>query len=874
MPDGVTDRMHPVPEYGQAVSDPVSGFRSGIRELREKLARRPDSEHEQALIRVVLVAVASVYLLHYVHKDGRIESPERMAVYYAYVYLFLSTLLFLHVVFLAKGISVFRRSLGMIGDIGSVAFITYLTGDDASPLFIILLWVTFGNGFRYGRTYLFASSALSVLFYGLVIVEIGFWDANPNLSAGLMLGLVILPAYVSTLLKKLKVAIQRAEEANRAKSQFLANMSHEMRTPLNGIMGMAALLRDTPLDPEQEDQAATIEESAKTLLSLIEDVLDISKIEAGKYLIESVDFDLYSLVKGTTAMVSPVGRAKGLTLHTRFSSKIPFLLRGDPLQLRKIFLNLLGNAVKFTEEGEVTLRAELLGETAEGVTVRFEVSDTGIGIAPEVQQRIFDRFTQADGSVSRRFGGTGLGTTIVKQLVELMGGEIGLASEPGKGSTFWFTLPLEKQQGIVAHPGEGCSLEESRILIVSSDRDVAEAALGYLSSWGVQAALAERAAQAFALLVSASSRKEEFQIALVVERGLDMDPFEFARGIKADDTIRRVQLILAAGGEGEPDLDSITKRGYATAVPTPVDKTLLYNALHFVRPDEPEKHGIASLARRYLRKKEGRRGCSILVAEDNPTNQKVIAKILERAGHETVLVENGEKALDALEHRTFDIALLDLQMPVMSGIEAAKVYRMTRPRGPRVPIVALTADATPETKKACEEAGIEGYLTKPVEVRRILELIDSLVPPEKRAAHEPVLREEPVAESDGAEPEAEPVLDVAVIRELQSLGGSGDFVGKITRVFLDSGEQKLREMRRALASRNLEDFRNLTHALKGSAGQIGAMVLMEECSRGAHVGHEAFRESGAEILYGVEREFTRAREALLRYVRKQGIAAS
>lgn len=867
--------MNQEPEIGQATPDPVPGTLSRIKELRERLAQRPDSEHEQALIRVVLVALASAYLFYYIRKDGRIAPSEQLAVYYAYFYLLFSLLLFLYIVFLSNQASAFRRCVGIIGDIGSVAWITFLTGDDASPLFIILLWVTFGNGFRYGRSYLFASALLSLLFYGVVIVKTGFWDSHPTMSTGLMIGLIILPAYVSILLKKLNAAIRKAEEANLAKGQFLANMSHEMRTPLNGIMGMATLMRDTPLTPEQEEQTTTIEESAKTLLSLIDDVLDISKIEAGKYLIETVDFDLYSLVKSTTAIVAPVAQTKGLTLNTRFSSKIPFLLRGDPLQLRKIFLNLLGNAVKFTEEGEVTLRAELLGETTGGVTIRFEVSDTGIGITPEAQAKIFERFTQADGSVSRRFGGTGLGTTIVKQLVELMGGEIGLASEPGKGSIFWFTLTIEKQQGIMPHVESGCSLEESRVLVVSSDRDVSEAVEGYLSSWGVRAVLVERAAQAFALLVSSADREEGFHIALVVQQGLDMDPYEFARGVKADDTIKRVQLILAVEGEAEPDLEATTKHGYSAAVPTPIDKTLLYNALHFVRPNEPEKRGIASLAKRYLRKKEDRRRCSILVAEDNPTNQKVIAKILERAGHEVVLVENGEEALDALEKHSFDIALLDLQMPVMSGIEAAKIYRMTRIRGPRVPIVALSADATPETRKSCEEAGIDGYLTKPVEVRKILEMIDSMVPYEKRtAAHASTDRGRQTADATDTQNRASAVLDPEIIRELQSLGGSSDFVGKIIRVFLESGDQKLREMRRAVSCRDVETFRNLIHTMKGSAGQIGAMALMEVCTRVAQNGPDAFRESGTGTLLAVEREFSRAKEALLQYVRKQRYAVS
>ena len=279
----------------------------------------------------------------------------------------------------------------------------------------------------------------------------------------------MLPLYISSLLKKLSAAGERAEEANRAKNRFLANMSHEMRTPLNGIIGMLDLLKGTPLSTEQEELTNTIDDSAHTLLFLMQDVLDLSKIEAGKVSVEVSDFDLYAVVKHTVAIVEPQARFKGLATFLRVPSNVPFLLRGDPLLLRQVLLNLLGNALKFTEKGEVGVRVTLESETPRRATLRFEVADTGIGISAEAQRRIFDRFTQADESITRRFGGTGLGTTISKEIVEMMGGTIGVHSEAGKGSTFWFTVELAKQSRQEDEAAPAAALVDRRALVLSSE---------------------------------------------------------------------------------------------------------------------------------------------------------------------------------------------------------------------------------------------------------------------------------------------------------------------------------------------------------------------------------------------------------------------
>ena len=311
-----------------------------------------------------------------------------------------------------------------------------------------------------------------------------YWRDKIPLGIGLQVGLVVLPLYVSALLTKLTIEGKRAEEANRAKSRFLANMSHEMRTPLNGIIGMLDLLKETPLSTEQEELTKTIDDSAHTLLFLMQDVLDLSKIEAGKVSVEVSDFDLYETLQHTVAIVEPQAKFKGLATFLRVPSNVPFLLRGDPLLLRQVLLNLLGNAIKFTERGEVGVRVALESETPRVATMRFEVADTGIGISAEVQQRIFDRFTQADESITRRFGGTGLGTTISKEIVEMMGGTIGVRSFPGRGSTFWFAVEMAKQSRQEDEAVPAAALADRRALVLSSEPEVAESLRRHLSGWG------------------------------------------------------------------------------------------------------------------------------------------------------------------------------------------------------------------------------------------------------------------------------------------------------------------------------------------------------------------------------------------------------
>ncbi|MEK6696919.1 MAG: ATP-binding protein, partial [Candidatus Deferrimicrobiota bacterium] len=785
-----------------------------FRQAWEILSRRPDSEHEQALIRVVLTTATFIYLRTYwIESLGRHLTPEESRLFWtSAIYPLFSFALFL-LITVAPGVSPPRRVLGIIGDLCLAAYGISVVGPAGAPLYVIMLWVIFGNGFRYGRKYLFVSAVIGTVSFGVAIFENFYWRDKIPLGIGLQVGLVMLPLYISALLKKLTIAGKRAEEANRAKNRFLANMSHEMRTPLNGIIGMLDLLKGTPLSTEQEELTNTIDDSAHTLLFLMQDVLDLSKIEAGKVSVEVSDFDLYAVVKHTIAIVEPQARFKGLATFLRVPSNVPFLLRGDPLLLRQVLLNLLGNAMKFTERGEVGVRVTLESDTPRRATVRFEVVDTGIGIAPEAQRRIFDRFTQADESITRRFGGTGLGTTISKEIVEMMGGTIGVHSEPGKGSTFWFTVELAKQSRQEDEAAPAAALVDRRALVLSSEPEVAESLRSHLSGWGVHVTTVDRSAQAFARIVGSSNAATPFAFVLVVREGLDMDTTGFARAVRSDSTIHESRLILVTRGEdgGEP----VAAEGYSSALPAPVDKRMLFNALHFSRTvtlaDDPS---VGNLAEKYRRKNVGGRKLRILVAEDNRTNQMVIGKILERAGHDFKIVANGEEVLDVLKEQTFDIALLDLHMPVMGGVEAAKLCRFMSPGSPRMPIVALTADATPEARAECEEAGMDACLTKPIDTRKLFDLFETLVPgggavrrsPEEGA---PEAEERAAAAPEG--PEEPPCLDPRYLRELSDLGGTSDFVVRLAWTFLKGSKEKVRGLERAVADRDVEKARELAH---------------------------------------------------------------
>jgi two-component system sensor histidine kinase RpfC len=444
---------------------------------------------------------------------------------------------------------------------------------------------------------------------------------------------------------------------------------------------------------------------------------------------------------------------------------------------------------------------------------------------------------------------------------------------PGAGSTFWFVLELERQRGEEREAALASALADRRALVVSADPTVAAAIRWHISMWGMRAGTADRSAQGFAQLVSAAGAGTPFDYVLVAEQGLDMDPLAFARGVKSDPAIHHTRLILVAAGP--ENLDAFAKGGYNAVLPVPVDRTMLFSALHLSGPDAAATDpAVGSILRKHRERQMLGRKLRVLVAEDNRTNQMVIARILERAGHEVVLAGNGEEALEELKSRTFDITLMDLHMPVMGGIEAAKLYRFMSRNSPRMPIVALTADVTPEARAECLDAGMEACLTKPIDTSRLLALFDELVP---EGTHPEVAAGDPGVAEEAAEPvreEGDGSLDPRVLKELSDLGGNGDFVVRLAWTFLKGAKEKLREMEKGVADGNVEAVRKSAHALKGNSGQIGALRLMRECDRFSGIGLAELEKRGGEYLEAVRQELSRVRVALDEFLRERESAVS
>ena len=668
-------------------------------------------------------------------------------------------------------------------------------------------------------------------------------------------------ARLAQLVKELETAKRKAEEATATKSAFLANMSHEIRTPLNAILGMTTLALGTKLSSEQQDYLTTVKSSADSLLEIVNDVLDFSKIEARRLDLDYEAFDLRETVGDAAKLLALRAAEKGLELAFDITSEVPASLVGDAGRLRQILLNVLGNAVKFTDKGEVVLHVstEPSDDGPGRSNLHFTVTDTGIGIPADKLEHIFEAFTQADSSTTRRFGGTGLGLAIARRLVELMGGRLWVESDVGRGSTFHFTAPFDAPAGEpIPFVREPKAIEGLRVLVVDDNATNRRILERMLASWHLDPTIVASADEAWTALNHARAVDEPFQLVITDGQMPEVDGFALTRRIKRDQDLRHTPVVMLTSVGHAEDAAQSRRSGVDVYLTKPVKHSDLLDALATLfggsvrreRTEAARQPGSSPL-----------KPLRILVAEDHPVNRKLVTTLLAKRGHSVESVDNGRSAVDAVAlagPRPFDVVIMDVQMPTMSGLEASVAIReRERTTGEHVPIVALTAHAMQGDRERCLQAGMDSYLSKPIDVDRLIATVEAAG--SGRSAH---------AAAAPAPGPSDAIFDEQAA--LRHTGGDRKLLRKIVNLFRADATASLKKIERALGRRDAEALWTTAHALKGSLATIGAQAARRTAADIERVGRAGSLDDGTQLYASLRQQL----KTLDRLLLTAGLAVS
>lgn len=659
--------------------------------------------------------------------------------------------------------------------------------------------------------------------------------------------------------QKLRTAYDAAMEASRIRSEFVANVSHEIRTPMNGIIGMVGLLLDTPLSTSQREYAETVRNSADALLTIINDILDFSKIDAGKLDLEIIDFDLRETIEEVAELLAEQAQSKGLELVCDIQPTLPAKLRGDPGRLRQILTNLVVNAIKFTEIGEVLIHVRAKDETDTSVQLGFEVIDTGIGISKEVRNKLFQAFSQADGSTTRKFGGTGLGLTISKQLVEMMGGSIGINSEPGQGSTFWFTLNLQKQTGISdAKTEQPFDFSGLKALIVDDHSSTCSMLERQLAQWGIRSETASNGVHALKTLRAGVVMHESANLVLINGALPDLDTASLVKAIRNDSSFDGLKIIAMTNlGERLQEEESL-KEAIDAVINKPVRQARLCHAIAQATHRTSATPIQGSVPDSLLANSASPN--RILIAEDNIINQKVVVYMANKLGLRADVAANGLEAIEALSRISYDLVLMDCQMPEMGGFEATGEIRRREKISAiaqHTPIIAMTANAMPGDREKCIASGMDDYLPKPVKLEELSAMLERWLPG-RLPIHTPPAHKEATKADDGANPP----LNLSRLFEIYKHDEGA--VQELLAIYLSTTQTLIDKLERAIDEQNSRTCARTAHEIKGASAYIGALE-MQELAR--HIELSAKEEKWHEV----ERSFEETEPAFIRvwaYVNK------